>query len=78
MEVEVEDPQRVAQLLSKVPVLRSVGVEQGQVIIHAPTIRGRDLIHYLAQNNIWPESVRRSEEDLEHIFLRLTDKEAGL
>jgi hypothetical protein len=47
-------------------------------VINAPSIKGHDLIYYLAQNNIWPESVRRSEEDLEHIFLRLTDKEAGL
>jgi len=77
-EVEVANPEQVCQLLSQVPILRSVGVEQGLVIIHAPTMRGRDLIHYLAQNNIWPESVRRSEQDLEHIFLRLTDKEAGL
>jgi ABC-type multidrug transport system ATPase subunit len=77
-EVEVEHPEQVCQLLSKVPILRSVGIEEGLVIIHAPTIRGRDLIYYLSQHNIWPESVRRSEEDLEHIFLRLTDKEAGL
>jgi hypothetical protein len=61
-----------------VPILRSVSIEQGLIVINAPSIKGRDLIYYLAQNNIWPESVRRSEEDLEHIFLRLTDKEAGL
>jgi ABC-2 type transport system ATP-binding protein len=77
-EVEVANPGQVRQLLSNVPVIRSVGVEQGIVVIDAPAIRGRDLIYYLAQNNIWPESVRRSEEDLEHIFLRLTDKETGL
>lgn len=77
-EVEVANPEQVCQLLSRVPILRSVSVEQGLVIIHAPTMHGRDLIHYLAQHNIWPESVRRSEEDLEHIFLRLTDMEAGL
>ena len=77
-EVEVEHPAQVCQLLSNVPILRSISIEQGIIIIQAPTMRGRDLIHYLAQHNIWPESVRRSEEDLEHIFLRLTDKEAGL
>lgn len=77
-EVEVANPEQVCQLLSTVPILRSVRVEQGLIIIEAPTMHGRDLIHYLAQHNIWPESVRRSEEDLEHIFLRLTDKEAGL
>ncbi len=80
-EVEVANPQYVCQLLAKVPILqsaRSVSIEQGLVVIDAPSIQGHDLIYYLAQNNIWPESVRRSEEDLEHIFLRLTDKEAGL
>lgn len=77
-EVEVENAERVCKLLSKVPILRSVGIEQGTVVISAPTIRGRDLIYYLAQNGVWPDSVRRSEEDLEHIFLRLTEKEAGL
>jgi ABC-2 type transport system ATP-binding protein len=77
-EVEVENPEQVAHLLLQAPILRKVNIEQGIVIIDAPTISGRDLIHYLVQNNIWPESVKRSEEDLEHIFLRLTDKEAGL
>lgn len=77
-EVEAENPQRVRQLLSGIPVMRSVNIERGMVVIDAPAVRGRDLIYYLAQNGIWPESVRRSEEDLEHIFLRLTDKEAGL
>ena len=77
-EVEAANPEQVCRLLAQVPILRSVNIEQGMVVIDAPHIRGRDLIHYLAQNNIWPESVRRGEEDLEHIFLRLTDKEAGL
>ena len=77
-EIEVEQPEKARQLLSKVPVMRSVSMEQGKVVIDAPTIRGRDLIYYLAQNGIWPDSVHRGGEDLEHIFLRLTDKEAGL
>jgi ABC-2 type transport system ATP-binding protein len=77
-EVEVDNPEQVCRLLAGVPVIRSLGIEQGLVVIQAPTMRGRDLIFYLAKNGIWPESVRRSEEDLEHIFLRLTDKEAGL
>jgi hypothetical protein len=74
----VANPEEVCRLLAKVPVLRSVGIENNVVVLQAPTIRGRDLIYYLAQHNIWPESLKRSEEDLEHIFLRLTDQEAGL
>ncbi len=77
-EIEVEQPERVRQLLSNVSILRSVAIEQGKVIIDASNVRGRDLIYYLTQSGIWPDSVQRGGEDLEHIFLRLTDKEAGL
>ncbi|HEV2472179.1 MAG TPA: ATP-binding cassette domain-containing protein [Chthonomonadales bacterium] len=77
-EVEIANPEQVCRLLANVPIIRSLTVENGVVVIQAPTMRGRDLIQYLGRNGIWPESVKRSEEDLEHIFLRLTDKEAGL
>ena len=77
-EVETDNPQQVCRLLSGIPIIRSLTIENGIVVINAPTMRGRDLLQYLARNGIWPESVRRSEEDLEHIFLRLTEKEAGL
>jgi len=77
-EIEVPNAEKVRRLLAKVPILRSVSIEQGLVVINAPTVRGRDIIYYLTQNGVWPESVKRSEEDLEHIFLRLTEREAGL
>jgi len=77
-EVEVDNPKQVYRLLESIPIIQSLGMEEGLVVIQAPTLRGRDLIYYLAKNGIWPESVKRSEEDLEHIFLRLTEKEAGL
>jgi ABC-2 type transport system ATP-binding protein len=77
-EVEVANPEEVCRILGRIPILRSIGIENNLIVIDAPTLRGRDLIYYLAQYNIWPESVRRSQEDLEHIFLRLTDQEAGL
>src|SRR6266852_4250411 len=77
-EVEVENPEQVCRLLSGVPIISSLAIENGIVVIKAPTMRGRDLLQFLAKNGIWPESVKRSEEDLENIFLRLTEKEAGL
>jgi len=77
-EVEVENPEQVCRLLSNVPIIRSLTIENGIVVIKAPTMRGRDLIQFLVKNGVWPESVKLSEEDLENIFLRLTEKEAGL
>jgi ABC-2 type transport system ATP-binding protein len=77
-EVEVDNPEEVRRLVAAVPVVRSVEIKQGRVIIDAPDLRGRDLIYYLARNGIWPESVHRQGENLEHIFPELTEQESGL
>ena len=78
-EVEMRaNAEQVRDLVAAQPGVRGATVENGIVSIDAPGSQGSQLIHFLAQHNIWPESVRRSEEDLEHIFLRLTEKEAGL
>lgn len=78
-EVEMRaNAEQVRDLVAAQPGVRGATVENGIVSIDAPGSQGSQLIHFLAQHNIWPESVRRSEEDLEHIFLRLTEKEVGL
>jgi ABC-2 type transport system ATP-binding protein len=77
-EVVVDNPDEVRRLLAAVPVVRSVTVKSDRVIIDAPDLRGRDLIYYLARNGIWPESVYRQGEDLEHVFRELTGQESGL
>ena len=69
---------RVEQLLSQIPPVRATWLERNRLLLDAPTLRGEDLLRYLVQMNIWPESLRRREEELEEVFLRLTDQEAGL
>lgn len=77
-EVETDQPEQVRDLVARQPGVRAVAIEQGAVLIDAPKLSGKELIYFLAQQNIWPESVKRSAEDLEQIFLRLTEQEAGL
>jgi ABC-2 type transport system ATP-binding protein len=77
-EIEVEYPEKICQLLANMPALRSATVEQGMVVLNAPTVRGQDLLRYLVQHDVWPERLHRREEDLEHIFLRVTEREKGL
>jgi ABC-type multidrug transport system ATPase subunit len=77
-EVQCDNPEEVRRLMAAVPVVRSVEVRSDRAIIDAPDLRGRDLIYYLARNGIWPESVQRRGQDLEHIFLELAEQESGL
>jgi ABC-2 type transport system ATP-binding protein len=77
-EIEVPNPAQVLPLLARLPIVRSAHLEQGRMLLDAPSARGRDLIAFLLQHHIWPESVHRREEELEQVFLRLTDQEAGL
>jgi ABC-2 type transport system ATP-binding protein len=77
-EVETSNPEEVRQLIEKIPIVRAVTIEQGRVLIDAPDLRGRDLIYYLARNGQWPESVHRQTNDLESIFLEITEQEQGV
>jgi ABC-2 type transport system ATP-binding protein len=77
-EIDVPNPEQVLPLLEQLPIVRSAQLEHNRVLLDAPSARGRDLIAFLVQQNIWPESVHRREEELEQVFLRLTDQEAGL
>ncbi|GER86339.1 ABC transporter ATP-binding protein [Dictyobacter vulcani] len=77
-EIDVPNPPQALPLLSQLPLVRSAHLEHNHVLLDAPSARGRDLIAFLVQQNIWPESVHRREEELEQVFLRLTDQEAGL
>jgi ABC-2 type transport system ATP-binding protein len=77
-EIVSEQPEQVGILLAELPGVLSVHVSSGQVTLDAPEVRGRQIISYLAQHGIWPDMVRLSAEDLEHTFLRLAEREAGL
>jgi ABC-2 type transport system ATP-binding protein len=65
----------LAQLGKTIFVSSHILAEVRQVCTRIGIVRAG---HLIAHCNVWPESVRRSEEDLEHIFLRLTDQEVGL
>lgn len=43
-EVEVAHPEEVSRVLAQVPVLRSLTIERGVIVINAPTVHGRDII----------------------------------
>jgi ABC-2 type transport system ATP-binding protein len=78
-EISCDHPEQVRDLLAAgLPGIISIHVRQGLVTVEAPEVRGRDIVSCLAGHGIFPDGVRLSEEDLQHIFLRLTEREVGL
>lgn len=67
-EIRTNEPERVRAVFSGLRGVRSITLERGVALMDAPDARGSEIIAYLAQQGIWPESVRRREEDLEHLF----------
>ena len=57
---------------------RTIQPRAGGVTIHDGSLDGRSIIRALARAELYPEQVRRATEDLESIFLTLTEREAGL
>ncbi len=51
--------------------------DQG-IAIRDTSLEGRVIIEHLARAELFPDQVRRSAEDLESIFLALTEREVGL
>jgi ABC-2 type transport system ATP-binding protein len=77
-EIVSDQPEQVGVLVAELPGVLSVHVSFNLVTLDAPELSGRQIISYLAQHGIWPDMVRLSAEDLEHAFLRLAEREAGL
>ena len=78
-EISCDQPEQVRDLLAAgLPGIVSIHIRPGLVSLEAPEVRGRDIVAYLGERGIFPDSVRLSEEDLEHIFMRLTERGAGL
>ena len=42
------------------------------LVAASPSGRGRDLVHFLAQADLWPETIDERQQNLEEVFLRLT------
>jgi len=51
--------------------------EKGEIVTQAPNGRGRDLYLFLSQQGLIPDEVYQAEQDLEKIFLKLTDGHSG-
>jgi hypothetical protein len=42
------------------------------LVAASPSGRGRDLVKFLAQSGLWPETIDERQQNLEEVFLQLT------
>ncbi|HLZ21925.1 MAG TPA: ATP-binding cassette domain-containing protein [Ktedonobacterales bacterium] len=76
-EIEVANPETVGQMFRYLPGVRSASIEDGELVIEAPGLHGSEISRYLGERGVWPESMRRGDDDVEQNFLRLAEGEAG-
>ncbi|HKA10288.1 MAG TPA: ATP-binding cassette domain-containing protein [Candidatus Dormibacteraeota bacterium] len=75
--VKVEDPAAALALIQGHEWGRSARLENGVVVTPSPSGRGRDLVQFLAAAGMWPDLLRRRQQNLEEIFLSLTGNNDG-
>jgi ABC-2 type transport system ATP-binding protein len=70
--VRLENPAAALALVMQQPWGRTARMDDGTIITGSPSGRGRDLVRFLGQAGIWPDSVAPRQQNLEEIFLSLT------
>jgi len=68
----------VRRAMADLTACHTIESVRGGVAIRNGALEGRAIIRALTRADLYPDQVRRSNEDLESIFLSLTEREAGL
>jgi ABC-2 type transport system ATP-binding protein len=76
--VKVDNAQDALALIRRQPWGQEAHLdEHGALVTAAPNLRGRDLNLFLVQNGFPPDSLALATQDLEKVFLELTDSKGG-
>jgi ABC-2 type transport system ATP-binding protein len=67
-----EDPLPALRAVTAQEWGRGARAERDQLIAPSPTGRGRDLLRFLASQDLWPKAIAERQRKLEDIFLDLT------
>jgi ABC-2 type transport system ATP-binding protein len=68
-----EDPAPALRLVRAQAWGGAARTEHGTLIAPSPTGRGRDLVRFLAAEDVWPQAIVDRRQSLEEIFLELTE-----
>lgn len=75
LQIKVENPDKAAEVLSRVPWIKSTRVENSYLIVDAPPNSGAQVNKILTENNIYASELMVRNVSLESIFLELTGGE---
>lgn len=71
--VQVDDTERAVAVLGRMPGVATVTAQGAEVVVTAPEIQSRDLVHALVTAGIGVTSVHQVSRSLEEAFLTMTE-----
>lgn len=77
-EVTVGDAAAAMALLRSTTWGADARLDRGCLITRSPSGKGRDLVRFLAERGFWPDRVTECRQNLEEIFLHLTQVDGGI
>jgi ABC-2 type transport system ATP-binding protein len=77
LQVRVDEPARAATILSALPWVKSVKIEDGYLIVSAPQERASEVTKMLAEHGLYLSELVKRGASLESVFLQLTGGESG-
>jgi ABC-2 type transport system ATP-binding protein len=72
--IRVQDPDSVLALLRQQPWSGDARLDGDNVITKSPNGHGRELAKFLSEHGSWADSVTERQQNLEEIFLQLTEE----
>jgi ABC-2 type transport system ATP-binding protein len=75
LQIKVENPEQAAEVLKRMPWIKSARVEDGYLVVDAPPDSGSQVNRVLAENKIFASEIMMRNISLESIFLELTGGE---
>ena len=77
LQIKVDEPTKAVPILSGIPWIKSVKIEEGYVIVEAPQENAAQITKVLAEHGIYLSELMKSGSSLESVFLQLTGGESG-
>ncbi len=77
LQIKVDEPTKAVPILSGIPWIKSVKIEEGYVIVEAPQENAAQVTKVLAEHGIYLSELIKSGSSLESVFLQLTGGESG-
>jgi len=77
LQIKVDEPARAVQILSGIPWIKSVKIEEDYLVVEAPQVSASQVTKVLAEHGLFLSELVKRGTNLESVFLQLTGGESG-